>query len=108
MCPTLVFIPGHKLTVVASDGMPIQSQTVDILSVITGERYDFIVNFNDMSERIPLFVVFAENLTIFQTALVVTPTHLSFPLAMEKAIIHHQEITCRTGCANFLKMDSVF
>ena len=69
-CPTLVYIPGHKLDVIASDGMPIQSRTVDVLSVITGERYDFIVNFDDLSQPVPLYVVYEYNFTVFQTALI--------------------------------------
>ena len=71
VCPTLVFIPGISLTIIASDGMPIQPIKVDVLSVITGERYDFVVDLQDAVGHIPIFVVYASNFSIFQVGFIV-------------------------------------
>ena len=54
-------IEGHSLTVVASDGSPINSiEDVDYVIVSPGERYDVIVHANNMEQR--NFWIWAETL----------------------------------------------
>ena len=69
-CPLLVFIPNHAIEVIATDGMPVKSRKVDILSVMSGERYDFILKFPNMSNPIPIFVVYLSDFTTFEVAFV--------------------------------------
>ena len=67
-CPTLVFVNGTKLRAISSDGMPFKQTPVDVLSVISGERYDFLLRFDDLSTPVPLFVVYLSNFSIFEVA----------------------------------------
>ena len=44
-------IEGHSLTVVASDGSPIQSiENVDYLIILPGEQYDIVVHTNNTEQ----------------------------------------------------------
>jgi FtsP/CotA-like multicopper oxidase with cupredoxin domain len=45
-CPMSISVDGHRLTVIESDGSPIEPIVVDSLASFSGERYDFIINAN--------------------------------------------------------------
>lgn len=45
-CPILFSIDNHNLTVIASDGSPLEPYTVDSVVMYSGERYDIIVHTN--------------------------------------------------------------
>ncbi|KAK3775407.1 hypothetical protein RRG08_013252 [Elysia crispata] len=42
-CPIQISVDGHTLTVIASDGGPIEPFTADSFHILSGERYDFIL-----------------------------------------------------------------
>ncbi|GFN91552.1 multicopper oxidase [Plakobranchus ocellatus] len=42
-CPIQISIDQHTMTVIASDGHPVEPVVADILNVFAGERYDFIL-----------------------------------------------------------------
>ncbi|XP_059471482.1 uncharacterized protein LOC132194315 [Neocloeon triangulifer] len=44
VCPAQLTIEGHPLTVIASDGEPVQPTPVNTIISFTGERYDFVIN----------------------------------------------------------------
>ncbi|XP_012225378.2 uncharacterized protein [Linepithema humile] len=46
VCPGLLSIQDHKLSVIASDGLDIKPVTVDSITSFAGERYDFILHAN--------------------------------------------------------------
>ncbi|XP_043604927.1 laccase-4-like [Bombus pyrosoma] len=46
VCPTQLTIEGHSLTVITSDGQPMQPVVVDSIVSLAGERYDFVINTN--------------------------------------------------------------
>ncbi|CAF0713230.1 unnamed protein product [Brachionus calyciflorus] len=43
-CPIEFSIDYHNLTIIASDGKPLEPYTVESLIIYAGERYDFIIN----------------------------------------------------------------
>ena len=45
-CPILFSIDNHNLTVIASDGSPLEPYTIDSIVLYSGERYDIIVHTN--------------------------------------------------------------
>ena len=47
-CPIVFSIDSHNLTVIASDGSPIQPIQVESIVSASGETYDFVVNANQL------------------------------------------------------------
>lgn len=43
ICPITIAVDDHPLTVIAVDGMPIKPVVVDRITVMSGERYDFVL-----------------------------------------------------------------
>ena len=43
ICPSILAIQDHPLTVIAVDGSPVKPLVVDHIAMYSGERYDFIV-----------------------------------------------------------------
>ncbi|KOC69894.1 Laccase-4, partial [Habropoda laboriosa] len=46
VCPGQLIIEGHNVTVIASDGQPIEPVSVNSIISLAGERYDFVLNAN--------------------------------------------------------------
>ncbi|KAK9310102.1 hypothetical protein QLX08_000400 [Tetragonisca angustula] len=46
VCPGELTIEGHSLTVIATDGQPIEPTVVNSIVSLAGERYDFIIDTN--------------------------------------------------------------
>ncbi|KAF3424015.1 hypothetical protein E2986_05263 [Frieseomelitta varia] len=46
VCPGELIIEGHSLTVIATDGQPIEPTVVNSIVSLAGERYDFIIDTN--------------------------------------------------------------
>ncbi|XP_018803993.1 PREDICTED: laccase-5 isoform X2 [Bactrocera latifrons] len=46
VCPAQVTIEGHTMTVISTDGEPVQPVDVNTIISFSGERYDFIINAN--------------------------------------------------------------
>ncbi|XP_046622055.1 laccase-1-like [Neodiprion virginianus] len=46
VCPAQLTVEGHKLTVIATDGQPVEPRVVDSIVSLAGERYDFIISAN--------------------------------------------------------------
>jgi L-ascorbate oxidase len=50
-CLMTLSVEGHTLTVIASDGSPIEPVEVTSIVSLSGERYDFVVNANASVEK---------------------------------------------------------
>ncbi|XP_045445403.1 laccase-1 [Melitaea cinxia] len=48
VCPAQVTIAGHNLTVIATDGEPVQPVQVNTIISFSGERYDFVIEANNI------------------------------------------------------------
>ncbi|XP_071484318.1 uncharacterized protein [Diadema antillarum] len=46
VCPVTVSVDHHELTVIATDGAPIDPLVVDRITIFSGERYDFVLDAN--------------------------------------------------------------
>jgi len=72
-------IDGHKLIVIATDGVFIEPQTVDFIIIHSGERYDFLLNTTQT----------AANYWIRAETLEVTPDRTQFLNHTAEAILHY-------------------
>ncbi|KAF5269726.1 hypothetical protein FQA39_LY08649 [Lamprigera yunnana] len=45
-CPVQLYIQGHKLQVIATDGEPVEPEIVDSIVSLAAERYDFVLHAN--------------------------------------------------------------
>ncbi|XP_038215387.1 laccase isoform X3 [Zerene cesonia] len=48
VCPAQVTFEGHNLTVIATDGEPVQPVQVNTIISFSGERYDFVIEANNI------------------------------------------------------------
>ncbi|CAL1684660.1 unnamed protein product [Lasius platythorax] len=46
VCPGMITIQNHKLSVIATDGLDIKPRTVDSITSFAGERYDIVLHAN--------------------------------------------------------------
>ncbi|XP_054771059.2 uncharacterized protein LOC129278960 [Lytechinus pictus] len=44
ICPLTISVDNHRLKVIAMDGAPVNPVDVDMITVFSGERYDFVLN----------------------------------------------------------------
>ena len=82
-------IEGHKLTVIATDGSPIKSiENVDYVIVNTGERYDVVINTDEVTPRD--YWIWAETL---EDAITSKSTGFHNPISKHRAeaILHYTE-----------------
>ncbi|XP_046744388.1 laccase-1-like [Diprion similis] len=50
VCPVQLTVEEHKLTVIATDGQPVEPIVVDSIVLFAGERYDFMICANQTSQ----------------------------------------------------------
>ncbi|XP_026494888.1 uncharacterized protein Stw isoform X1 [Vanessa tameamea] len=48
VCPAQITFEGHNLTVIATDGEPVQPVKVNTIISFSGERYDFVIEANNI------------------------------------------------------------
>ncbi|XP_026758133.1 uncharacterized protein LOC113517610 [Galleria mellonella] len=48
VCPAQLTVEGHNLTIIATDGEPVQPVQVNTIISFSGERYDFVIEANNI------------------------------------------------------------
>lgn len=51
VCPAMIEIQNHSMTIIASDSFNLQPVAIDSLIFSSGERYDFVLNANRASGK---------------------------------------------------------
>lgn len=57
VCPVLLEIQNHSMLIIASDSYDLQPIMIDSLVSTSGERYDFVINANQL-EGITVIILF--------------------------------------------------
>lgn len=51
VCPAVLEVENHSLLMIASDSFPFQPVSVDSFVSTSGERYDFVINANQIGGK---------------------------------------------------------
>lgn len=58
VCPAMLEIENHNMTVIATDSYDVQPVTVDSIYSNSGERYDFVINANQYGGELKFVLEF--------------------------------------------------
>ncbi|XP_046357706.2 laccase-2-like [Haliotis rufescens] len=73
--PFRVYVAGHPITIIASDGRGLKPMPVDSFVIQTGERYDFYLETN---QEIGDYMIVAESLEVNKTSMHIAEAILSY------------------------------